>query len=161
MTLPTETGPAAAPDRLSVRPVEGERFTKADLDTATSRSTGALAQSLIRLIADNLIYRDDHGVYAYTAPMFGDFMRRPTPASRRGRVTRPHEALFTLPGLRPANTGDLALRRRGRDSNSRYAYQTHNGFRDRRIQPLCHLSRATSGRLDHPAPRGEELGRAR
>ena len=53
-----------------------ERFTKADLDTATSRSTGALAQSLIRLIADNLIYRDDHGVYAYTAPMFGDFMRR-------------------------------------------------------------------------------------
>ena len=54
----------------------GERFTKADLDTATSRSTGALAQSLIRLIADNLIYRDDHGVYAYTAPMFGDFMCR-------------------------------------------------------------------------------------
>ena len=54
----------------------GERFTKSDLDAATHRSTGALAQSLIRLIADNLIYRDDHGVYAYTAPMFGDFMRR-------------------------------------------------------------------------------------
>jgi len=54
----------------------GERFTKADLDATTSRSTGALAQSLIRLIADNLVYRDDHGVYAYTAPMFGDFMRR-------------------------------------------------------------------------------------
>jgi hypothetical protein len=54
----------------------GERFTKADLDTATSRSTGALAQSLTRLIAGNLIYRADHGVYAYTAPMFGDFMRR-------------------------------------------------------------------------------------
>jgi hypothetical protein len=54
----------------------GERFTKADLDTTTSRSTGALAQSLIRLIAGNLVYRDDHGVYAYTAPMFGDFMRR-------------------------------------------------------------------------------------
>ncbi|HEY5342672.1 MAG TPA: ATP-binding protein, partial [Solirubrobacteraceae bacterium] len=43
----------------------GERFTKADLDATTSRSTGALAQSLIRLIADNLVYRDDHGVYAY------------------------------------------------------------------------------------------------
>ncbi len=54
----------------------GERFTKADLDAAASRSTGALAQSLIRLIDGNLIYRDDHGVYAYTAPMFGDFMRR-------------------------------------------------------------------------------------
>lgn len=57
----------------------GERFTKADLDAATNRSTGALSQSLIRLIADNLIYRDDHGVYAYTAPMFGDFMRRRHP----------------------------------------------------------------------------------
>jgi AAA ATPase domain len=57
----------------------GERFTKADLDTATGRSTGALAQSLTRLIADNLIYRDDHGVYAYTAPMFGEFMRRRHP----------------------------------------------------------------------------------
>jgi hypothetical protein len=57
----------------------GERFTKANLDAATSRSTGALSQSLIRLIADNLIYRDDHGVYAYTAPMFGDFMRRRHP----------------------------------------------------------------------------------
>jgi hypothetical protein len=57
----------------------GERFTKADLVAATSRSTGALPQSLIRLISDNLIYRDDHGVYAYTAPMFGDFMRRRHP----------------------------------------------------------------------------------
>jgi hypothetical protein len=53
-----------------------ERFTKADLDTASTRSTGALAQSLIRLVGDNLVYRDDHGVYAYTAPMFGDFVRR-------------------------------------------------------------------------------------
>lgn len=59
--------------------LDGEHFTKADLDTAASRSTGALAQSLIRLIADDLIYRDDHGVYAYTAPMFGDFMRRRHP----------------------------------------------------------------------------------
>lgn len=54
----------------------GERFARADLDEATTRSTAALAQSLTRLIADNLIYRDDHGVYAYTAPLFGDFMRR-------------------------------------------------------------------------------------
>jgi hypothetical protein len=59
--------------------LDGERFTKADLDAATARSTGALSQSLIRLIADNLIYRDDHGVYAYTAPMFGDYMRRRHP----------------------------------------------------------------------------------
>ena len=56
-----------------------ERFTKADLDAATGRSTGALSQSLIRLIADNLVYRDAHGVYAYTAPMFGDYMCRKHP----------------------------------------------------------------------------------
>jgi hypothetical protein len=31
------------------------------------------------LIADNLLYRDDHGVYAYTAPLFGDFLRRRHP----------------------------------------------------------------------------------
>ncbi len=53
-----------------------ERFIKADLNAVSTRSTGALAQSLIRLVGDNLVYRDDHGVYAYTAPMFGDFMRR-------------------------------------------------------------------------------------
>lgn len=59
--------------------LDGERFTKSELDSATSRSTGALAQSLTRLIADNIIYRDDHGVYAYTAPLFGNFVRRRHP----------------------------------------------------------------------------------
>ncbi len=57
----------------------GERFTKADLDAATERTRGALSMSLARLITDHLIYRDDHGVYAYTAPMFGDFLRRRYP----------------------------------------------------------------------------------
>lgn len=54
----------------------GERFEKNEIDAATTRSSGAIAQSLNRLIADNLLYRDDHGVYAYTAPLFGDFLRR-------------------------------------------------------------------------------------
>lgn len=57
----------------------GERFTKADLDAATERTRGALSMSLARLITDHLVYRDDHGVYAYTAPMFGDFLRRRYP----------------------------------------------------------------------------------
>jgi hypothetical protein len=57
----------------------GEGFTKADLDAAATRSTGALAVSLNRLVADNLVYRDEHGVYAYTAPLFGDFVRRRHP----------------------------------------------------------------------------------
>lgn len=53
-----------------------ERFEKHEIDAATSRSSGAIAQSLNRLIADNIIFRDDHGVYAYTAPLFGDYLRR-------------------------------------------------------------------------------------
>lgn len=56
-----------------------ERFEKNEIDAATTRSTGAIAQSLNRLITDNLLFRDDHGVYAYTAPLFGDFMRRRHP----------------------------------------------------------------------------------
>lgn len=59
--------------------LDGETFTKSQLDAEAGRSSGAIAQSLGRLIADNLLYRDDHGVYAYTAPMFGDFMRRSHP----------------------------------------------------------------------------------
>lgn len=57
----------------------GERFEKSEIDAATGRSSGAISQSLNRLIADNLLYRDDHGVYAYTAPLFGDFLRRRHP----------------------------------------------------------------------------------
>ncbi|HEV3322241.1 MAG TPA: ATP-binding protein [Solirubrobacteraceae bacterium] len=57
----------------------GEGFTKVALDAADTRTTGALAVSLNRLIADNLVYRDEHGVYAYTAPLFGNFMRRRHP----------------------------------------------------------------------------------
>lgn len=56
-----------------------ESFAKADLDRVATKSTGALSVSLNRLIADNLVYRDEHGVYAYTAPLFGDFMRRRHP----------------------------------------------------------------------------------
>lgn len=58
----------------------GEQFTKSQIDRAgSSRSTGAIAQSLTRLVEDNLLYRDDHGVYAYTAPVFGEFLRRRHP----------------------------------------------------------------------------------
>ena len=56
-----------------------ERFEKSEIDAATRRTSGAIAQSLGRLIADNLLYRGDHGVYAYTAPLFGDFLRRRHP----------------------------------------------------------------------------------
>ena len=48
----------------------------------------------------------------------------------------------------PASRQSPALQRRGRDSNSRYANQAHNGFRDHRIQPLCHPSRGLSRLVD-------------
>ncbi len=57
----------------------GESFAKAALDAATTKSKGATAVSLNRLVGDNLVYRDEHGVYAYTAPLFGDFTRRRHP----------------------------------------------------------------------------------
>lgn len=57
----------------------GETFTTGSVSAADGRSTGAIDQSLRRLVLDNLIYRDDHGVYAYTAPVFGDFLRRRHP----------------------------------------------------------------------------------
>ncbi len=57
----------------------GESFTTAAVGGADSRSTGAVDQSLRRLVIDNLLYRDDHGVYAYTAPVFGEYLRRSHP----------------------------------------------------------------------------------
>ena len=52
--------------------------------------------------------------------------------STTGEVIRPRARL----------TGELARaeERRGRDLNPRSAVKTDNGFRDRRIRPLCHLS---------------------
>ncbi len=66
----------------------GESFMKSDLDKATTKSTGALSVSLSRLIADNLVYRDEQGVYAYTAPLFGDFVRRRHPLLPDDKVKR-------------------------------------------------------------------------
>lgn len=57
----------------------GESFTTSAVGVADGRSTGAVDQSLRRLVLDNLLYRDDHGVYAYTAPVFGEYLRRSHP----------------------------------------------------------------------------------
>jgi len=57
----------------------GESFTTSAVGAADGRSTGAVDQSLRRLVLDNLLYRDDHGVYAYTAPVFGEYLRRSHP----------------------------------------------------------------------------------
>lgn len=57
-----------------------EEFKVSDLNTALqSRKPNANAQSLNRLVNDNVVFRDKQGVYAYTAPLFGDFVRRRHP----------------------------------------------------------------------------------
>jgi hypothetical protein len=41
-----------------------------------ARKPNATQQSVNRLFKSNQIYRVSQGVYAYTAPLFGDFIRR-------------------------------------------------------------------------------------
>jgi AAA ATPase domain len=57
-----------------------ESFTMSAIQELHSRSNyRATQQSLNRLIQDGLIYRVRYGEYAYTAPRFGDFLRRKHP----------------------------------------------------------------------------------
>ncbi len=74
---------AARADRLTLR-VAGalgqERFEIARLaEQFASRNANATQQSVNRLLKNNQIYRESQGVYAYTAPLFGDFLRRKHP----------------------------------------------------------------------------------
>lgn len=58
----------------------GEAFRMGDLVEECSRlKPGAVQQSVNRLTQHNLIYRVRYGEYAYTAPLFGDFLRRRHP----------------------------------------------------------------------------------
>ena len=70
-------------DQLTLRvaaALGGERFEIAALAAQfTSRNANAIQQSVNRLLKSNHIYRVTQGVYAYTAPLFGDFVRRKYP----------------------------------------------------------------------------------
>jgi AAA ATPase domain len=58
----------------------GENFRVGDLvEKFSGLKPGAVLQSLNRLAQHNLIYRVRYGEYAYTAPLFGDFLRRRHP----------------------------------------------------------------------------------
>lgn len=58
----------------------GETFrVKALQQEFKSLKPNAVQQSLLRLVQNNLIYRVRHGEYAYTAPLFGDYLRRRHP----------------------------------------------------------------------------------
>lgn len=67
-------------DQLTLRvaaALGGEQFEIAELAAQfQSRNANATRQSVNRLLKSNHIYRVSHGVYAYTAPLFGDFVRR-------------------------------------------------------------------------------------
>lgn len=71
---------ATRADRLTLRvaaSMGGEQFEIARLaEQFTSRNANATQQSINRLLKSNHIYRVSQGVYAYTAPLFGDFVRR-------------------------------------------------------------------------------------
>jgi AAA ATPase domain len=70
-------------DQLTLRVASalgGEQFEIATLAAEfTSRNANAIQQSVNRLLKSNHIYRITQGVYAYTAPLFGDFVRRKYP----------------------------------------------------------------------------------
>ncbi len=73
-------GAATPGDQMTLRitaSLGGERFEVRELGKEiTSRNQNANQQSVNRLLRGNLLYRIQQGVYGYTAPMFGDFMRR-------------------------------------------------------------------------------------
>lgn len=70
-------------DQLTLRvaaSLNGEMFEIAKLAVQfQSRNANATQQSVNRLLKSNHIYRVSQGVYAYTAPLFGDFLRRNYP----------------------------------------------------------------------------------
>ncbi len=67
-------------DQLTLRvaaALGGEQFEIAALAAQfQSRNANATQQSVNRLLKSNHIYRVSQGIYAYTAPLFGDFVRR-------------------------------------------------------------------------------------
>ena len=69
-------------------------------------------------------------------------------------TTPPHNDETRLVG------GFRLTERRGRDLNPRSAVKTDNGFRDRRIRPLCHLSSAAKGYPHRWAGRSTESTQA-
>jgi hypothetical protein len=74
---------ATRADRLTLRvagSLGAERFQIAKLGAEfKTRNANATQQSVNRLLKSNLVYRVSQGTYAYTAPLFGDFLRRKYP----------------------------------------------------------------------------------
>ncbi|HYM44943.1 MAG TPA: ATP-binding protein [Solirubrobacteraceae bacterium] len=76
-------GDATRADRMTLRvagSLGGEQFEISALASQLkSRKANATQQSINRLLKGNHVYRMSQGIYAYTAPLFGDFLRRKYP----------------------------------------------------------------------------------
>jgi hypothetical protein len=76
-------------DQLTLRvaaALGGEQFEIAKIAAQfNSRNANATQQSVSRLLNSNHIYRVSQGLYAYTAPLFGDFVRRKYPRQASDR----------------------------------------------------------------------------
>lgn len=76
-------------DQLTLRvaaDLGGERFEIAKLAAQfQNRNANATQQSVNRLLKSNHVYRVSQGSYAYTAPLFGDFVRRAYPRQAADR----------------------------------------------------------------------------
>jgi len=76
-------------DQLTLRvaaALGGEQFEIAKLAAQfKSRNANATQQSVNRLLKSNHVYRVSQGIYAYTAPLFGDFVRRKYPRQQSDR----------------------------------------------------------------------------
>ena len=85
----TRYGDAPRADQLTLRvaaSLGGERFKLGALaQEFTNRKTNATQQSVNRLLKSNHLYRVSQGVYAYTAPLFGDCLRRRYPRADADR----------------------------------------------------------------------------
>ncbi|HEY2142054.1 MAG TPA: ATP-binding protein [Solirubrobacteraceae bacterium] len=76
-------GDATRADRMTLRvaaSLGGEQFEISALASQLeNRKANATQQSVNRLLKGNHVYRVSQGTYAYTAPLFGDFLRRKYP----------------------------------------------------------------------------------
>jgi len=61
---------------LAAASLGGESFEVGRLKESMKKNNSALSAQLANMCDNNIIYREKHGIYAYTVPKFGEFLRR-------------------------------------------------------------------------------------
>src|SRR4051812_48987735 len=95
-----------------------------------------------------------HGTVALAAEVVAGTTRRRRAGTTQGQHPPPTTILPRKPRLYHGLRGGALSQRRGGDSNSRDRCRP-TGFRNRRIQPLCHLS---GGSESTPRGGGRQIG---